>query len=234
MFCNSLRLNEDLGGFVSTIYSKAFQAQKVQPRKIAEAMSDLITELGENYGLNGEVVEAVQWFLLALSAAMLKQPQTVLSPPKRIPRSRQKAQDTDFGSAPLPISLALIRLETFYQTHDDPVAYETHVKAEAAIAAALVLSLKRCCPQEDIFVATPHRIQRQSVKAALLEATRNSKLVTAMSDTSIADAANGHGDKSDDPEGTVTVDTIERLQGLSSSLNSNFISNPSQARKLPL
>ncbi|GLB37711.1 putative AAA domain containing protein [Lyophyllum shimeji] len=64
---------------------------------------------------------------------------------------------------------------------------EAHVRGEAAVAAAFVTSIQRCSSADDIFVATPHRVQRQAVKAALARVPPG------------------------EPE--LTVDTIERLQG---------------------
>ena len=46
-------------------------------------------------------------------------------------------------------------------------SYEAHIKAEAALAVALIKQLRKSAPHEHIFVATPHRIQRQAVRIAL-------------------------------------------------------------------
>jgi superfamily I DNA and/or RNA helicase len=101
---------------------------------------------------------------------------------------------------PHPISLALIRLQTV-TSRPEQIGYELHVRGEAAIAASLVKSLQKCSPDEDIFVATPHRIQRQAVKAAL-DSGEVDYLVDAMKGMKIAGNT-----------GKVVVDTVERLQG---------------------
>lgn len=134
---------------------------------------------------------------------MLRHPQNLLQPPHLDTITNGiDAQAMDISAVPHPISLALIRLQTI-TTHPDQVAYEVHVRGEAAIAAALVKLLRRSSPSEDIFVATPHRIQRQAVKAAL--DFEEASLINAMQRINItADAS---------VVGKVTVDTVERLQG---------------------
>ena len=136
---------------------------------------------------------------------MLNQPQKDLVAPEI--HSKQPGTSEDISLSHRAVSLALIRLRT-WSKHTRDISYELHVQAEAALAASLVLCLQKCSPQDDIFVATPHRIQREAVKAAL----------SRMCDTSIEAAfrqlrvsketADGHA--------KITVDTIERLQGLAS------------------
>ncbi|KAF8171884.1 hypothetical protein BJ912DRAFT_994826 [Pholiota molesta] len=155
----NFRLNPDLGEFVSTIYARQFKPQKVQARKLAEALKSLSGSNSETDIGNPTISCGVQTFLVALSAVMSKQPQTVLVAPKI------------HSIAPI-ISLEL-----------------PTVQGEAAVAASIVKLLQRCSPHEDIFVATPHRIQREAVNAALAQPERFSS------------------------GSTVTVDTIERLQG---------------------
>lgn len=69
---------------------------------------------------------------------------------------------------------------------------------------SLCKSLRKCSPSEDIFVATPHRVQRQAVKAAL----------KSVEDDELADALQSLNITTSIPEsGKVTVDTVEKLQG---------------------
>jgi superfamily I DNA and/or RNA helicase len=131
---------------------------------------------------------------------MLRQPQALLQPPRLDAMvNDSRTQVVDFNAVPHPISLALIRLQTV-TSRPEQVGYEVHVRGEATIAASLVKSLRKCSPGEDIFVATPHRIQRQAVKAAL--DSEEDSLVHAMQGMNIAANA-----------GNVVVDTVERLQG---------------------
>ncbi|KAF8146876.1 AAA domain-containing protein [Mycena galopus ATCC 62051] len=134
---------------------------------------------------------------------MLRKPQNVLRPPPITLRNPTTAIDTGDSLTPTPISLALVRLQT-ESSRPEGVGYEAHVRAEAVLAAALITSITRCSPGEDIFVATPHRIQRQAVRAALARA-RTSDLADAMGALDL--------DGSPERAGTVTVDTVERLQG---------------------
>jgi hypothetical protein len=132
---------------------------------------------------------------------MLRQPQALLQPPRLdVLVDKTGAQAVDLSAVPHPISLALIRLQTV-TSRPEQIGYELHVRGEAAIAASLVKSLQKCSPDEDIFVATPHRIQRQAVKAAL-DSGEVDYLVDAMKGMKIAGNT-----------GKVVVDTVERLQG---------------------
>lgn len=189
------RLNPDLGEFVSTIYSRAFKPQKVQARHVATRLKSLI--LHEDSDI---VTVQVQRILLALSDVMLRQPQHVLRPPRI--NAEESSVLIDISAMPHPISLALIRLQAVTRRSEQS-GYEVHVRGEAAVAAAVVKSLRNCSPSEDIFVATPHRIQRQAVKAALT-ADNEVNLLDAMRQLDLA--AN---------TGKVIVDTVERLQGSS-------------------
>ncbi|KAJ3717028.1 hypothetical protein C8R42DRAFT_538420, partial [Lentinula raphanica] len=205
---NFSRLNPDLGEFVSTIYSKAFKPQKVEARRIANALNSIPqprkSQAPDEYF---NILNFVQRFLLALSCIMLKQPQRDLSPPLFTytqEHSHRSGSSPIKDATPHPLSLALIRLHTTSKRHCDNVGYELHVKDEAAVTAALVTVIQECLPGEDIFVATPHRIQRQAVKAAL--SARHFETLPHLLDKLTLD-----GDK--EAESTVTVDTIERLQG---------------------
>lgn len=183
---------------MSTIYSRAFKPQKVQARQVATCLKSLDSNEEAD-----ELLREVQRFLLALSDVMLRHPQNFLQPPRLdIIANVADPQPMDPSAVPHPISLALIRLQTI-TSRPDQVAYEMHVRGEAAIAAALVKLLRRSSPTEDIFVAAPHRIQRQAVKAALN--FEQSNLVGAMQRINITSEVL--------EVGKVTVDTVERLQG---------------------
>ncbi|KAJ7125177.1 AAA domain-containing protein [Mycena epipterygia] len=202
----NFRLNPDLGEFVSTIYSRAFKPQKVQAKQLATELKSIERDIGRDLGVRPEVLRDVQNFLLGLADVMLRKSQTVLSPPP-ITLNRKATIDAAASDSltPTPISLALLRLQT-ESAQPEGVGYEAHVRGEAAVAAALITSIRRCSPGEDIFVATPHRIQRQAVKAAL-EQARLSDLVNELESLELEASA----DKP--PSGKVTVDTVERLQG---------------------
>lgn len=133
---------------------------------------------------------------------MSNQPQNELAPPEIHSKPSTNLRDISKSAtlAHQPVSLALVHLRT-WSTHTHNISYELHVQAEAALAAALVTSLQRCSPKDDIFVATPHRIQREAVKAALSKIRLRK---TAMKRLQI-------GEEAVCPK--VTVDTIERLQG---------------------
>jgi hypothetical protein len=155
------------------------------------------------------VREDMRRFLLALSNAMLRRKGDSLKPP-RLEATQLKPSDADFH--PLPISMALAHL----QTHPDESSYEMHVRGEAAVAAALVSLLQRCSPRDDIFVATPHRVQRQAVKEALASLKAGYErdvLIAALEDMTLQTK-----DRSSPSTGEVTVDTVERLQGRRNSL----------------
>jgi len=190
---------------VSTIYSRQFKPQKVQAKQLALALKDVANINGQTVGVEVKVFKAVQTFLTALSDVMLNRPQTVLVQPemKSITPSTLLAGTSDLAITHRPVSLALVRMRT-WSAHTQNIAYELHVQGEAAVAAALVLALQRCSPKDDIFVATPHRIQREAVRVALSRAKiRDVPLEDAMD--------NLHLEGSE--AGKVTVDTIERLQG---------------------
>jgi hypothetical protein len=202
-------LNPDLGDFVSTIYKSAFRPQKAQDRRVAERLA-LLRDKPAN---ESDILRDVREFLLALSDAMLRKPQSLLQSPRFGAQydALGPKKVTDTPSSPLPISLALIRLET-HTTRPERVGYEAHVRGEASVAAALVSLIKECSPDEDIFVATPHRVQRQAVKEALLSNTgagRDEDLVDALESLRLT------SDSRPPPElpENVKVDTIERLQG---------------------
>ncbi|KAJ7647709.1 hypothetical protein FB45DRAFT_987359 [Roridomyces roridus] len=193
----NFRLNPDLGEFVSTIYSRAFKPQKVQAKQLAKQLKSIEQDVGRDLGVDPQVLLDVQNFLLALSNVMLRKPQTVLRPPPITLKQNAPLEMQDMLT-PTPISLALVRLETD-SSQPEGVGYEAHVRGEAALAAALITCIRRCSPGEDIFVATPHRIQRQTVKAAL----QQNDLVREMEALALDESSRGK----------VTVDTVERLQG---------------------
>ncbi|KAF8806576.1 hypothetical protein BYT27DRAFT_7101848 [Phlegmacium glaucopus] len=202
----NFRLNPDLGEFVSTIYSRRFKPQKVQARQLAAALSLVASDRNKEFGIEPKILGPVQNFLTALSDVMYRRPQSVLTGPEVETASTENKLDSTLNGSSLhrPVSLALVRLRTWSSTTDH-IAYELHVNREAALAAALVASLQRCSPDDDIFVATPHRIQREAVKAALSRVKPDDNLLEH------AFGRLQHGPQIE--QGKVTVDTIERLQG---------------------
>ncbi|THV06208.1 hypothetical protein K435DRAFT_645834 [Dendrothele bispora CBS 962.96] len=207
----NFRLNPDLGEFVSTIYSRAFKPQKLQPRKLANTLAKVEDDIGIDFAIQPQIMKAVQQFLLGLSSAMLRKPQTILKPPPINSLAAPSLVDSPSVTeiAPHPISLALLQLETLSARRTEGISYEIHVRGEAQVAAALIMSIQRCAPSDDIFVATPHRVQRQAVRTALATANAYLPLVEAMERLGI----NSENEERSGRKGTVTVDTVERLQG---------------------
>ncbi|RDB25120.1 hypothetical protein Hypma_007621 [Hypsizygus marmoreus] len=224
----NFRLNPDLGEFVSTIYSRAFKPQKVQARQLARNLKLIDNDAGRDLGIEPGVLRDVEVFLSSLSKVMLREPQTVLLPPSlhSLTSSLSLRDNMAGGSVlevPHPISLALIKLHArAMRSGWEDVGYEVHVRGEAAVAAALVASIQRCSPSDDIFVATPHRVQREAVRAALArvgqpETENNGDL--GFGDLRVADREiESDLDLTEEHVlGKVTVDTIERLQGSEAS-----------------
>lgn len=205
---NYCRLNPDLGEFVSTIYPRGFKPQKSQTHQLAAALKSVSDDLRRDLGISPCVLESIQWVPLALSDAMLRQPQNVVMPPSRFSNTNSKSGP---DTMPLAISLALIRLHTFSVA--DEVACETHVKAEAAVAAAAAIALWRCFPQEDIFIAT-HRIQRQAVKETLADAMQQideNEIITAIKDINLDEESSDTIPNKTSAK--IIVDIVARLQG---------------------
>lgn len=154
------------------------------------------------------VKEQARRFLLSLANAMDTKPSgsTDLRPP-RVPPTGRVAK----GDGSQLTSLALIRTR-FSVSH---LPYESHVEAEARLAAALVLLLQETFGvDKSIFVATPHRIQRTAVRQAL-------KL--SVQTTAQGPAPDGEQDEMDNltdlmeglnvSHNNLRVDTVEKLQG---------------------
>jgi hypothetical protein len=199
------RLNPDLGEFVSTIYSRQFKAQKGQARQLAITLKQAEEIDVEDLWVSEAISEAIRLFLVSLSSVMLRQPQDILKPPqiKLAPEETTRIV-ADPTLKHHPVSLALIRLKT-WSSPSDHVPYEMHVHGEAAVAASLVDFIRKCSPNDDIFVATPHRIQREAVKNALQNSRRHSPtLEEGFGNLKLGSHSIG---------GQITVDTIERLQG---------------------
>jgi hypothetical protein len=154
----------------------------------------------ENVDQRDHVRRQVLEYLLALSKVMLRRRQTVLRVPPHMQKqaSRETGEDINLLHT---ASLALIRLRTVSR-HVDQIGYETHVRGEAAVAAALVHAIRQCT-EDSIFVATPHRIQRQAVKEAVRSAFAGD-LNDQLSSLTLTD----------EPVKGVIIDTVERLQGL--------------------
>lgn len=202
------RLNPDLGEFVSTIYLRQFKPQKVQARQLATALKRAEDIVTQDTWISEAISETVRRFLVSLSNVMLRKPQNLLKPPRLwLTASEDMRTTTDLTLSHQPISLALIRLKA-WSSLSNHVAYEMHVHGEAAVAASLVEFIRKCSPNDDIFVATPHRIQREAVKNALQQSSKNSpSLEETLGNLKLGSHSIG---------GQVTVDTIERLQGVPS------------------
>jgi hypothetical protein len=173
------------------------------------------------------VLEDVRQFLLALSAVMRREDQCLLRPP----RLQTVIVDRSAGIrlSPLAVSLALINLQT-HASYPEKVGDEVHVRGEAAVAAALVCLIRQCSPGDNIFVATPHRIQRQAVKAAIASMRPSGEaLVAATENMQISSNIPA------DPPPKVVVDTVERLQGttISGTGSRNTDANIRQAPRQP-
>ncbi|KAF9012543.1 hypothetical protein BDQ17DRAFT_1344125 [Cyathus striatus] len=189
----NFRLNPDLGEFISTIYSRQFKPQKVQARQLANSLEKVKGVCDLNIKVHPEVLDSVQVFFISLSEVMLRKQQSRLAPPLL----KCDPQVPELRLTHHPVSLSLIRLQTrsFTSEHFGP---EKTVYAEAELAVALVISLRKCCPEDNIFVATPHRAQREAVKSAL---------------SRVLPMVNRFDRVQEDTNGEITVDTIERLQG---------------------
>ena len=156
------------------------------------------------------VKEQARRFLISLASTMdTKSPGSTDLRPPRVPLTGQVVK----GDGSQLTSLALIRTR-FSASH---LPYESHVEAEARLAAALVLLLQETFGvDKSIFVATPHRIQRTAVRQAL----KLSGQTTAQ-----GPAPDGEQDEMDTltdlmeglkvSHNNLRVDTVERLQGTS-------------------
>lgn len=137
---------------------------------------------------------------------MFKLPQSLLTAPEVQSTTIQIPGIEELPLERRPVSLALIRLRS-WAPRTQFITYESHVHAEAAVAAALVTLLRKCSPNEDVFVATPHRIQREAVNAALarIEMKDINTLTAEMGRMKLQSIYT--------KSSKVTVDTVERLQG---------------------
>jgi hypothetical protein len=141
---------------------------------------------------------------------MRRKPQSLLQKPQ----VTVSTQD----STHLPISLSLIELRT-RSSQPEEVGYDTYVRGEASVAAHLVSLIRRSCPEDNIFVATPHRIQRQAVRNAI-NALREIDEEGVGGGLDIEETLTrdfGRLELSPDKissSGKVIIDTVERLQGL--------------------
>ena len=170
----------------------------MQARHVATRLKSVVIAAGAD-----ATTAQIQRMLLALGSVMLRQPQSLLQPPHRNNATERNHTEVDLNAMPLPISLALIKLECS-AVRPEQTPYEVHVRGEATVAAALVRALQKCSPSEDIFVATPHRVQRAAVNTALRAGNDpDSSLVGAF-------------ERLDPMEnrGKVIVDTVEKLQGI--------------------
>lgn len=181
-------------------------------RHIARGLLDL-----DYNAATRSVDRSAQEILLAIGSAMLGRHQSVLTPPLQSSFTTVTTVPDDSNLAPRSISLALVRLRAA-SSGPEHAGYEAHLRGEAASAAALVRSLREACPEETVFVATPHRIQRHAVREALQMGSNPSVDATVAEDAdpSVALAEGLEGltvnERAKEQE-AVIVDTVERLQG---------------------
>lgn len=152
----------------------------------------------ESFDAEGHLLARGKEIILALSSAMRKRSQKILKEPKLQGSASSSVPELDTRA----ISLTLIQLSAVSR-RPEQTGYETHVRGEALFAAGLVRLLQAAAPDETIFVATPHRVQRQAVKDALLSSVDD--LAAAFGSLHIGSQP-GRKEK-------VVVDTVERLQG---------------------
>ncbi|PPQ75118.1 hypothetical protein CVT26_008296 [Gymnopilus dilepis] len=213
------RLNPDLGEFISTIYPHQFKPQKVQEPMLAEALSradampDTLTTLPK------ELTIPIRKFIASLSNVMLhKGAQNILLPPiNHVDRVRYHTPEPVLPNQ--AVSLALVCLRS-WSKYPQGVSYEMHVQIEAVATAALVNFLQACCPNDDIFVATPRRVQREAVRQAL---------ANSVTDDSLVEEFGRMGIGAKQTMSKITVDTVERLQGSEASFVLCLFSLPRSA-----
>lgn len=198
------RLNADLTSFVSQIYSRRMTSVKKSTQQTGTALRSLRSEVQS---------EPLAAFLVALGKAMMPKSKGVVDAPQSLqfkpPKRPYEWQTGESDSNHLPNSLSLLRLRVGSSSAADVSSYEAHVRLEADIAARLVHLVRRALgPQSTIFVATPHRVQRTSVKEAL----REMRDLDA-EDDGVDDLADLVANTHLDGKNPVRVDTIERLQG---------------------
>ena len=136
---------------------------------------------------------------------MLGAPQSLLHPPKLRPMSTED----DIGH--VPISLSLLRTNIVSSNSNIVLSYEDHVKCAASLAASIVRLIHSASPDESIFVATPHRLQRHAVNEAL--GSQSSDLVEAFGSLRLNSLSPGPAAEDQVSDPLIRVDTIERLQG---------------------
>lgn len=197
----NFRLNDDLGAFVERIYAKKFQVQ-----------NSLKTEIGESLQLwldteeaDDPIMEDTRLFLLDLAKAMLPKGRPLKLLPPRADTGNRLA------------SLALIRVKA---SGSSMLPYESHVKAEARLAAALVHWLRESFGSEEtIFVACPHRIQRSAVRQAILAPGEDwgSDEIEAASPEGDVDAMAAALEALHVSDRGLRIDTVERLQSSEAS-----------------
>ncbi|PPQ97622.1 hypothetical protein CVT26_002553 [Gymnopilus dilepis] len=203
-----IQLNPDLADFISLIYPRQLRPQKAQARTVAEDLGLAANKGAHLAAFPKEIVIPIQNFFVGLSCIMLAKEYNgeLLAPAIKSIHSVSRCLTESFPPF-RPISLALIRLRS-WSKHLQSISYDMHVQIEAALAAVMVVALQACCPDDSIFVATPHRIQREAVKRALTRVMDDNDLISAFGQMDIA----GKTTRS-----AVTVDTVERLQGSEAS-----------------
>ncbi|KDR72128.1 hypothetical protein GALMADRAFT_74351, partial [Galerina marginata CBS 339.88] len=177
-------LNADLGNFISTIYDQRFSSEKSHTRETALWLASLSNYDSNCYTLEPSVLANARHFLMAVL-------QVFSGKSEHAPLFR--GPETDLPCEPRTTthhlaSLTLIKLKAdIYKAKFS--TYEAQVQLEAEFAVSLVTLLQNCAPQCSIFVVTPHRFQRETVKRRMQAIALNVL------------------------PGSVMVETVERLQG---------------------
>ncbi|KAH7104745.1 P-loop containing nucleoside triphosphate hydrolase protein [Auriculariales sp. MPI-PUGE-AT-0066] len=153
-------------------------------------------------------------FMVALGNAMVPKSKAAFVPPGKLrfgpPKQPYNWQGADARPEDLPNSLALLRLKVGNSYATENLSYEAHVKLEAAVAAKLVRLIQHALGTDtSVFVATPHRIQRSSVKEALAA----NKAIEEGDEADGNGVAEGADIRLATNNSKVRVDTVERLQG---------------------
>lgn len=189
---------------MSLIYKRSFTAKS---HKIL-AFSDEL-ERQATLGDVDSTYRQAKEILIALFRAVGRKKQTVFTAP--IVRSSSLTDNLAAQSA----SLALVRM-TMTSANPGQASYEQHVRGGAYFTAALAKLILCAAPDKTtLFVATPHRIQRQAVRDALR--THVDELAEAFGslqiNTSSDEGKNERDAPPNDVRQNITVDTVERLQG---------------------
>ncbi|KDR81269.1 hypothetical protein GALMADRAFT_61308 [Galerina marginata CBS 339.88] len=191
---------------ISTIYSHRFNTQKSQGNHLAIALANISTDFKPLPMMPTSILSDAHEFGLSLSDIVNGRPQIRLHRPYHTERPDSPIQNIYRSPCYQMVSLTLIRLLNT-QSHLQRIEYERWAHWEAMLAVALVYHIRQSSPDDGIFIATPHRLQREVVKTLL------SKIDVSPKDQTIDTALQNMSISTKQPKCYITVDTIERLQG---------------------